>query len=103
MTKNYLIRGVPENIYVQLQMMAKEQGYRSLNAFMLAQIERIVKAGGLDLYDNQFAESLVDIKEQQAQILELLLKNEIKLQYVNHKQDTVEELTTMWLNRFMDK
>lgn len=52
MTKNYIIRGIPENVYVQLQMMAKEQGYRSLNAFMLAQIERIVKAGGLDLYDN---------------------------------------------------
>ncbi|EPU31250.1 hypothetical protein [Streptococcus agalactiae] len=103
MTKNYIIRGIPENVYVQLQMMAKEQGYRSLNAFMLAQIERIVKAGGLDLYDNQFAESLVDIKEQQAQILELLLKNEMKLQYANLKQDTVEELTTMWLNRFMDK
>ena len=79
MTKNYIIRGVPENVYMQLQMMAKEQGYRSLNAFMLAQIERIVKAGGLDLYDNRFAESLADIKEQQAQILELLLKNEIKL------------------------
>lgn len=70
---------------------------------MLAQIERIVKAGGLDLYDNQFAERLVDIKEQQAQILELLLKNEMKLQYANVKQDTVEELTTMWLNRFMNK
>ena len=102
MTKNYIIRGIPENVYVQLQMMAKEQGYRSLNAFMLAQIERIVKAGGLDLYDNQFAERLVDIKEQQAQILELLLKNEMKLQYANVKQDTVEELTTMWLNRFMN-
>ena len=103
MTKNYFIRGIPENVYVQLQMMAKEQGYRSLNAFMLAQIERIVKAGGLDLYDNQFAERLVDIKEQQAQILELLLKNEMKLQYANVKQDTVEELTIMWLNRFMNK
>ncbi|HFQ5481820.1 TPA: hypothetical protein ACHW51_002086 [Streptococcus agalactiae] len=103
MTKNYIIRGIPENVYVQLQMMAKEQGYRSLNAFMLAQIERIVKAGGLDLYDNQFAERLEDIKEQQAQILELLLKNEMKLQYANLKQDTVEELTTMWLNRFMNK
>ncbi|WP_449457581.1 hypothetical protein [Streptococcus suis] len=103
MTKNYLIRGVPENIYVQLQMMAKEQGYRSLNAFMLVQLERIVKAGGLDLYDNHFAETLADIKEQQAKILELLLKNEIKLQYANVKQDRVEELTTMWLNRFMDK
>ena len=103
MTKNFIIRGIPENVYVQLQMMAKEQGYRSLNAFMLAQIERIVKAGGLDLYDNQFAERLVDIKEQQAQILELLLKNEMKLQYANVKQDTVEELTTMWLNRFMNK
>ncbi|HEM3611799.1 TPA: hypothetical protein U1D13_001249 [Streptococcus suis] len=103
MTKNYLIRGVPENIYVQLQMMAKEQGYRSLNAFMLVQLERIVKAGGLDLYDNRFAETLADIKEQQAQILELLLKNEIKLQYANVKQDRVEELTTMWLDRFMKK
>lgn len=103
MTKDFIIRGVPDSLFVQLHMMAKEQGYRSFNAFMVAQIERIVKAGGLDLYDNRFAESLADIKEQQAQILELLLKNEIKLQYANVKQDTVEELTTMWLNRFMNK
>ncbi|HEL1619370.1 hypothetical protein RFK58_10860 [Streptococcus suis] len=101
MTKNYIIRGIPESLYVQLRMMAKEQGYRSLNAFMVAQMERIGKTGGLDLYDNRFAESLAEVKEQQAQILELLLKNEIKLQHANHKQDRVEELTTMWLDRFM--
>lgn len=103
MTKSFIVRGVSDSSYIQLHMMAKEQGYRSFNAFMLAQLERISKAGGLDLYDNHFAETLAGIKEQQAKILEQLLKNEIKLQHVNLKQDTVEGTTETWLNSFMKK
>ncbi len=36
---------------------------------------------GLNLYNNQFAETLSDIKKQQSQILELMLKNEISFSF----------------------
>ncbi|MDO4667045.1 MAG: hypothetical protein Q4A90_04325 [Streptococcus sp.] len=101
MTKEIKIRTIPEKTWSQLHMLAKEYKYPSFNEFMLSQLQRIVENGGLDLYNNQFAESLADIKEQQANILDQLLKNEIKLLAFSAKQDIVEELTTDWL-RFMD-
>lgn len=101
MTKEIKIRSIPEKTLAQLQMLSKEYQYPSFNEFMLAQLQRIVENGGLDLYDNKFAETLADIKEQQANILNQLLKNEIKLLAYSTKQDIVEELTTDWL-RFMD-
>lgn len=100
-TKNFIIRNVPERVFTQLHMITKEYGYPSFNEFMLAQLQRIVENDGLDLYDNKFAETLADIKELQSKILEQLLKNEIKLLAYSAKQDIVEELTTDWL-RFMD-
>lgn len=101
MTKNFIIRNVPEKVFTQLHMISEEYDYPSFNEFMLFQLQRIVENSGLDLYDNKFAETLADIKEQQAQLLEILLKNEIKLLAYSAKQDIVEELTTDWL-RFMD-
>ncbi|MCC9674353.1 MULTISPECIES: hypothetical protein [Streptococcus] len=101
MTKNFIIRNVPEKVFTQLHMISEEYNYPSYNEFMLAQLQRIVENRGLDLYDNKFAETLADIKEKQAKILELLLKNEIKLLAYSAKQDIVEELTTDWL-QFMD-
>lgn len=100
-TKEIKIRSIPETTWAQLHMISKEYEYPSFNEFMLAQLQRIVENDGLDLYDNKFAETLADIKKQQSQILELLLKNEIKLLAYSAKQDIVEELTTDWL-RFMD-
>lgn len=101
MTKEIKIRSIPTTTWTQLHTMSKEYEYPSFNEFMLAQLQRIVENGGLDLYDNKFADTLADIKKQQAKILELLLKNEIKLLAYSAKQDIVEELTTDWL-RFMD-
>lgn len=101
MTKNFIIRNVPEKVFTQLHMISEEYAYSSFNEFMLAQLQRIVENDGLDLYDNKFAATLADIKEQQAQILDQLLKNEIKLLAYHAKQDIVEELTTDWL-QFMD-
>lgn len=100
-TKEIKIRSIPEKTWAQLHMIAEEYNYPSFNEFMLAQLQRIVENGGLDLYDNKFAEALADIREQQADILELLLKNEIKLLAYSANQDIVEELTIDWL-RFMD-
>ena len=71
------------------------------NEFMLSQVQNIVMNDGLNLYNNQFAETLSVIKEQQSQILELMFKNEIPLSALNVKQDIVNELTTNWLH-FMD-
>lgn len=101
MTKEIKIRSIPDKTWMQLHMISKEYNYPSFNEFMLAQLQRIVENGGLDVYNNKFAETLADIKEQQAKLLELLLKNEIKFLNISAKQDIVKELTTDWLS-FMD-
>ncbi|MFM1589469.1 hypothetical protein [Streptococcus mutans] len=101
MTKEIRLRKVPDELFVQLEMISEKFQYPNLADFLLSQLYRIVENDGLDLYDNKFAETLADIKEQQAQILDQLLKNEIKLLAYHAKQDIVEELTTDWL-QFMD-
>ncbi len=101
MTKEIKVRNISDKIFEQLHAIAKKYHYASFNEFMLSQVENIVINDGLNLYENQFAETLSTIKEQQAQILELLLKNEISLTASSAKQDIVEDLTLHWL-RFMD-
>lgn len=101
MTKEIRLRKVPDELFVQLKMMSEKFQYPNLADFLMSQLYRIVENDGLDLYDNKFAATLADIKEQQAQILDQLLKNEIKLLAYHAKQDIVEELTTDWL-QFMD-
>lgn len=101
MTKEIKVRNISDKIFEQLHAISKKYHYASFNEFMLSQLENIVMNDGLNLYENQFAETLSTIKEQQAQILELLLKNEISLTAFSAKQDMVEELTLYWL-RFMD-
>ena len=101
MTKEIKIRNIPDDMFEQLRDISKKYNYPSFNEFMLSQIQNIVMNDGLNLYNNQFAETLSDIKQQQSQILELMLKNEISLSALNVKQDIVNELTTNWLH-FMD-
>ena len=101
MTKEIKIRNIPDDMFEQLRDISKKYNYSSFNEFMLSQVQNIVMNDGLNLYNNQFAETLSDIKEQQSQILELMLKNDISLSALNVKQDIVNELTTNWLH-FMD-
>lgn len=101
MTKEIKVRNISDKIFEQLHTISKKYHYASFNEFMLSQLENIVMNDGLNLYENQFAEILSTIKEQQAQILKLLLKNEISLTAFSAKQDIVEDLTLHWL-RFMD-
>lgn len=101
MTKEIKVRNISDDMFEQLHTISKKYNYASFNEFMLSQVENIVMNDGLNLYENQFAETLSTIKEQQAQILEMLLKNEILLTASSAKQDIVEELTLHWL-RFMD-
>lgn len=101
MTKEIKIRNIPDDMFEQLRDISKKYNYPSFNEFMLSQIQNIVMNDGLNLYNNQFAETLSDIKKQQSHILELMLKNEISLSALNVKQDIVNELTTNWLH-FMD-
>ena len=101
MTKEIKIRNIPDDMFEQLRDISKKYNYSSFNEFMLSQVQNIVMNDGLNLYDNQFSETLSDIKKQQSQILELMLKNEISLSALNVKQDIVNELTTNWLH-FMD-
>lgn len=101
MTKEIKIRNIPDDMFEQLRDISKKYNYPSFNEFMLSQVQNIVMNDGLNLYNNQFAATLSDIKNQQSQILELMLKNEISLSALNVKQDIVNELTTNWLH-FMD-
>lgn len=101
MTKEIKIRNISDDMFEQLRDISKKYNYPSFNEFMLSQVQNIVMNDGLNLYNNQFAETLSDIKKQQSQILELMLKNEISLSALNVKQDIVNELTTNWLH-FMD-
>lgn len=101
MTKEIKIRNISDDMFEQLRDISKKYNYPSFNEFMLSQVQNIVMNDGLNLYDNQFAETLSDIKKQQSQILELMLKNDISLSALNVKQDIVNELTTNWLH-FMD-
>lgn len=101
MTKEIKIRNIPDDVFEQLRDISKKYNYPSFNEFMLSQVQNIVMNDGLNLYNNQFAETLSDIKKQQSQILELMLKNDISLSALNVKQDIVNELTTNWLH-FMD-
>ena len=101
MPKEIKIRNIPDDMFEQLRDISKKYNYPSFNEFMLSQVQNIVMNDGLNLYNNQFAETLSDIKKQQSQILELMLKNEISLSALNVKQDIVNELTTNWLH-FMD-
>ena len=101
MTKEIKIRNIPDDMFEQLRDISKKYNYPSFNEFMLSQVQNIVMNDGLNLYNNQFAETLSDIKNQQSQILELMFKNDISLSALNVKQDIVNELTTNWLH-FMD-
>lgn len=101
MTKEIKIRNIPDDMFEQLRDISKKYNYPSFNEFMLSQVQNIVMNDGLNLYNNQFAETLSVIKEQQSQILELMLKNEISLSALNIKQDIVNDLTMNWLH-FMD-
>ena len=101
MTKEIKIRNISDDMFEQLRDISKKYNYPSFNEFMLSQVQNIVMNDGLNLYDNQFAETLSDIKNQQSQILELMLKNDISLSALNVKQDIVNELTTNWLH-FID-
>ncbi|MHB9782188.1 hypothetical protein ACXM1Q_005510 [Streptococcus sp. 10F2] len=100
-TKNFVVRNVSEESYIQLQEISKKYGYPSFNEFMLAQIQRILENDGLDVYDNKFAEDIVLLKEQQEKLINQLLKNELLLLALNGKQDILEEVTLSWLH-FMD-
>lgn len=101
MTKEIKVRYIPEDMFEQLHSISKKYNYPSFNEFMLSQVHNIVINDGLNLYNNKFAESLSKIKEQQAEILKLMLKNEISLSALNVKQDVLQEITMNWL-KFMD-
>ena len=101
MPKEIKIRNIPDDMFEQLRDISKKYNYPSFNEFMLSQVQNIVMNDGLNLYNNQFAETLSVIKEQQSQILDLMLKNEISLSALNVRQDIVNDLTTNWLH-FMD-
>lgn len=101
MTREIKIRTVPNLIFSQLELICEKYEFYSFNQFMLDQLQNIVNNDGLNLYQNQFAKTLSEIKFQQKEILDQLLKNEIRQISLDAKQEVVEKLTTDWL-RFID-
>ncbi len=68
---------------------------------MLDQIQTILINDGLNLYQNQFAENLAIVREQQAKILDNQRQSQIQQIALDAKLELVQELTTNWL-QFMD-
>lgn len=101
MTREIKIRNISSGTFRQLREISKKYNYPSFNEFMLTQVQNIAMNDGLNLYQNQFAELLAEIKSQQNEILEMLVRQEISLTALNVKQDVVEELTVSWLE-FVD-
>lgn len=97
MSREIKIRNISSGTFRQLREISKKYNYPSFNEFMLAQVQNIAVNDGLNLYQNQFAELLSEIKFQQNEILEMMLKQEIALTALNVKQDILEELTLSWL------
>lgn len=103
-TKNktqFIVRNIPDEVYTQLKMIADKYHYSSFNQFMIDQMQSIAINDGLDLYQNKFVDSLVEIKQLQKEILEQQLKNEIQTVTMDAKLELVRELTLGWL-QFMD-
>ncbi|MCW1026965.1 MULTISPECIES: hypothetical protein [Streptococcus] len=101
MTREIKIRTVPNLTFFQLKWICEKYEFTSFNQFMLDQLQNIVNNDGLNLYQNQFATTLSEIKSQQKEILDQLLKNEIRQIGLDAKQEVVEKLTTDWL-KFID-
>ena len=53
MTKEIRLRKVPDELFVQLEMMSEKFQYPNLADFLMSQLYRIVENDGLDLYDNK--------------------------------------------------
>ena len=101
MTREIKIRTVPNLTFSQLKLICEKYEFPSFNQFMLDQLQNIVNNDWLNLYQNQFSKTLSEIKFQQKEILDQLLKNEIRQISLDAKQEVVEKLTTDWL-RFID-
>lgn len=102
MSKQFMIRNLSDDTFLQLKRLAKQLGYDSFNQFILSQLELIASNNGLTLYNNDFAEELITIKSTQ----KLLLENQHQIQ-INQvallaKQKEVGELLETWL-QFMDE
>ncbi|HER0816498.1 TPA: hypothetical protein VJE30_001328 [Streptococcus pyogenes] len=95
------IRNVAEKDYWQLKQICKKYKFASFNQFMLDQIQTILINDGLNLYQNQFAENLAIVREQQAKILDNQRQSQIQQIALDAKLELVQELTTNWL-QFMD-
>ena len=102
MTKNFVVRKVPDDIFDQLHTISDKYNYASFNEFMLAQIYNIVVNDGLNAYQNKFVETLNEIKLNQKKIIEQQLKNEVAMVGLDAKQDLIKDLTLDWLSFMND-
>lgn len=102
MSKQFMIRNLSDDTFLQLKGLSKQLGYNSFNQFILAQLELIASNNGLTLYNNDFAKELVTIKSNQKQLLENQHQIQINQVALLAKQKEVGELLETWL-QFMDE
>lgn len=102
MSKQFMIRNLSDDTFLQLKGLSKQLGYDSFNQFILSQLELIASNNGLTLYDNTFAEELITIKSNQKQLLENQHQIQINQVALLAKQKEVGELLETWLH-FMDE
>ncbi|HEL0006273.1 TPA: hypothetical protein TVJ87_001441 [Streptococcus equi subsp. zooepidemicus] len=102
MSKQFMIRNLSDDTFLQLKDLSKQLGYGSFNQFILSQLELIASNNGLTLYDNAFAKELVTIKSNQKQLLENQHQIQINQVALLAKQKEVGELLETWL-QFMDE
>ncbi|WP_019774021.1 hypothetical protein [Streptococcus sobrinus] len=101
MSKDFIVRNVPDEIYGQLKKISSTYGYPSFNQFMLSQCQTIVANDGLNYYQNKFAKELTEIKDQQKILVESLVKEDVTEAAILANLDITEELISDWLV-FMD-
>lgn len=97
MKKEIRIRNIPEKDLLTLKMISEKYGFTSFNQYMLYQIEMMLQNGALDIYQNDLADDLVEIKSKQSEILELLLKQDIQNSVILNKLETLEVLIKRWM------
>nr|WP_282917218.1 hypothetical protein [Streptococcus canis] len=102
MSKQFMIRNLSDDTFLQLKGLSKQLGYGSFNQFILSQLALIASNNGLTLYNNDFAEELVTIKSNQKQLLENQHQIQINQVALLAKQKEVGELLETWL-QFMDE
>lgn len=95
--KNISIEGLTIEEVDQLHILADEQGFDSLNSFMLHSAKQILSNSLVDQYQNTFKTYFTDIEKVENAILEKHKKHEKEFTSILNKLQRYETLISKWL------